>query len=157
GEADAGQRGRDGAELAADLDRGVRLGVEGVVMAGSTLHPQEDAVDGPGGRGCGGLPGGEGGRQRQPPGGQGAYAEEAASRKACAVRGSAGGKVEHGTCPFQARREAKGRGRGGGLPPHVSRVTGAVQDVNRKDGGAAGFGGVKLGRPFRGFGGGDKL
>src|SRR5207248_1306946 len=69
---DAGNAGRDGLQLAADLGPGVRLGVERVEVARPAVHPQDDArlVRLPG---CGRSPGGErpepaGERRRADPG-----------------------------------------------------------------------------------------
>ena len=106
GDADAGQRRRDGAELAADLGGGVGLGIEGVVMARAALHPQQDAADGlalgaAGRRRPRRLQAEEAG-QRQTQGGQAADAEESAAGQAGAVGGAAGEQIEHGALPRKA-------------------------------------------------------
>ena len=100
-EADAGQRGRDGAELAADLGRGVRLGVEGVDVARAALHPHQDATRrrvAPRRLHSRLLQAQEGG-QSQAEGRQAADTQKVAAGRAGAIDGVTRSEVEHRKTP----------------------------------------------------------
>src|SRR6185369_4584071 len=82
------QRGRDGAELPANLLDGTGFGIKRVDMAGSAAHPEEDATDGT----LSGIAGGSGevaslekSRQGQPEHGQPADLDELTPRGSRAV------------------------------------------------------------------------
>src|SRR5207302_10155742 len=97
---------------AADLGRGVRLGVERVQVAGTALHPQQDAVDGLAlarGRRGGQVLEAQEGRQAQAKGREAADAEELPARQAGAVGGGSGVQVEHDAYPFQRRDTCGGK------------------------------------------------
>src|SRR5262249_49762957 len=109
-----------GAELAADLGRGVRLGVHRVNVAGAALHPEEDAAGGL--RRDAGLGGAE---VLQPQEGGKAQAED---RQAADAQGSkpaeAGAgprftaeEMEHGGRPLNRRDGWWWEGGAGGGPP----------------------------------------
>src|SRR5262249_19002032 len=96
-EANAGQRGRDGGELAAHLGGGIGLGIKRVVMAWSALHPEQNAAH----RFFIGWSAGrplqtEKAGQRQAQRRQAADAEKVSPGKARAIAGTTGVKIEHG-------------------------------------------------------------